>query len=123
MPQQTVYLNGQYLPAAEAQVSVMDRGFLLGDGVYEVIPVYGGQPFRLAQHLQRLRNSLTEIRLDLDISDQLFNSTNQVQTVTYHFKARIRDDRAGLNFGHCDQELGLSYAELARRSVVEDQVT
>lgn len=69
MSSQTVYLNGQYLPAAEAQISVMDRGFLLGDGVYEVIPVYAGQPFRLTEHLQRLRNSLAEIRLDLDISD------------------------------------------------------
>jgi len=69
MPAQIVYLNGQYLPAGEAQISVMDRGFLLGDGVYEVIPVYGGRPFRLTQHLQRLRNSLVAIRLDLDISD------------------------------------------------------
>lgn len=69
MPAQTVYLNGQYLPVEQAQVSVMDRGFLLGDGVYEVIPVYGGQPFRLTQHLQRLRNSLAGIRLDLDVSD------------------------------------------------------
>ncbi|HED15755.1 MAG TPA: D-amino acid aminotransferase [Gammaproteobacteria bacterium] len=69
MPAQTVYLNGQYLPVEQAQVSVMDRGFLLADGVYEVIPVYGGQPFRLTQHLQRLRNSLAGIRLDLDVSD------------------------------------------------------
>jgi len=70
MESKTVYLNGQFLPSDQAQVSVMDRGFLLGDGVYEVIPVYGGKPFRLAQHIQRLRNSLAAIRLDLDISDE-----------------------------------------------------
>lgn len=59
----TVYLNGEYMPAAEAKVSVLDRGFIFGDGVYEVIPVYGGRLFRLADHLQRLENSLQGIRL------------------------------------------------------------
>lgn len=58
-----VFLNGEFLPAAEAKVSVLDRGFLFGDGVYEVIPVYGGRPFRLEAHLLRLDQSLTEIRL------------------------------------------------------------
>ena len=58
-----VYLNGKYLPVQEACVSVLDRGFLLGDGVYEVIPVYGGNPFRIDQHLQRLENSLEQIRI------------------------------------------------------------
>ncbi len=70
MTTSTVYLNGQYLPAEQACVPVMDRGFLLGDGIYEVIPVYGGRPFRLSQHLRRLRNSLHEIRLELDYSDE-----------------------------------------------------
>ena len=58
-----VYLNGEFLPMERAQVSVMDRGFIFGDGVYEVIPVYGGRLFRLEQHLQRLARSLKEIRL------------------------------------------------------------
>ena len=59
----TVYLNGDYMPIGEARVPVLDRGFLLGDGVYEVIPVYGARPFRLAQHLARLQNSCNGIRL------------------------------------------------------------
>ncbi|MCU0836091.1 MAG: D-amino acid aminotransferase [Chromatiaceae bacterium] len=59
-----VYLNGEYLPLSEARISVLDRGFLFGDGVYEVIPVYGGRPLRLPQHLDRLENSLRGIRLD-----------------------------------------------------------
>jgi len=58
-----VYLNGQYLPAEKASISVMDRGFLFADGVYEVIPVYKGKLFRLAEHLERLNNSLAAIRL------------------------------------------------------------
>jgi D-alanine transaminase len=59
----TVYLNGEYMPIGEARVPVLDRGFLLGDGVYEVIPVYCRRPFRLAQHLARLQNSCDGIRL------------------------------------------------------------
>lgn len=58
-----VYLNGEYLPAEQAKVSVFDRGFVFADGVYEVIPAYGGRPFRLPQHLMRLDNSLAAIRL------------------------------------------------------------
>ncbi len=58
-----VFLNGSFMPQEEACVPVMDRGFLFGDGVYEVIPVYGGRPFRLAQHLKRLNNSLYAIQL------------------------------------------------------------
>ena len=52
----TVYLNGKFLPIAEAQVSVLDRGFIYGDGVYELVPVYCRQPYRLPQHLARLRD-------------------------------------------------------------------
>jgi D-alanine transaminase len=57
------WLNGKFLPLADTQVSVMDRGFLFGDGVYEVIPVYGGRLFRLAHHLKRLHNSLDAVRI------------------------------------------------------------
>lgn len=59
----TIYLNGQYLPIEEAQISVLDRGFIFGDGVYEVIPVYSRKAFRLEEHLRRLQHSLDGIRL------------------------------------------------------------
>jgi len=59
----SVYLNGQFLPLAEAKVSVLDRGFVFGDGVYELVPVYSGKPFRLDAHLRRLQFSLDGIRL------------------------------------------------------------
>lgn len=58
-----IYLNGDFMPLAEARVPVMDRGFLFGDGVYEVIPVYSRRPFRLPEHLARLERSLAGIRL------------------------------------------------------------
>lgn len=63
MENKTVYLNGQYLPLNEAKVSVLDRGFLFGDGVYEVIPSYSGHLFHFQEHLERLENSLAAIRL------------------------------------------------------------
>ncbi len=59
----TCYLNGEYLPIEEARIPVLDRGFIYGDGVYEVIPVYQRWPFRLADHLRRLRRSLDAVRI------------------------------------------------------------
>lgn len=58
-----VHLNGAYLPIEEARVSVLDRGFLFGDGAYELIPVYSRRPFRQAEHLHRLQQTLDGIRL------------------------------------------------------------
>ncbi len=59
----TIYLNGQYMPIEEAKISVLDRGFIFGDGVYEVIPVYSHKAFRLEEHLLRLQHSLDGIKL------------------------------------------------------------
>jgi len=63
MTSDIVYLNGEFMPLAEAHVPVLDRGFIFGDGVYEFIPVYSRRPFRLTEHLQRLQRSLDAIRL------------------------------------------------------------
>jgi len=63
-----VYLNGQFMPLEEARVSVLDRGFLFGDGVYEAIPVYGGRMLRGEEHLVRLEHSLAGIRIDNPLS-------------------------------------------------------
>jgi D-alanine transaminase len=62
-PFPTCYLNGEWLPLASARISPLDRGFLFADGVYEVVPVHRGRPFRLRQHLERLDDSLEAIRL------------------------------------------------------------
>ncbi len=64
-----VYLNGAFMPLEEARIPVLDRGFIFGDGVYEVVPAYSRTPFRMAEHLRRLQHSLDGIRLANPMSD------------------------------------------------------
>jgi len=59
----TAYVNGAFVPVAEAKVSVLDRGFLFADGVYEVVPAYAGKPFAMREHLARLARSLRELKI------------------------------------------------------------
>ncbi|WP_127995596.1 D-amino acid aminotransferase [Piscinibacter defluvii] len=63
LPDTLCYLNGEYLPLREAKVSVLDRGFIFGDGVYEVVPVYAQRLFRFDEHLARLGRSLAKLRI------------------------------------------------------------
>ena len=65
-----VYINGEYLPQSQATVSVLDRGFLFGDGVYEVIPVFAGKPLRLTEHLDRLQRSMHRVSLKNPLTQQ-----------------------------------------------------
>jgi D-alanine transaminase len=58
-----VFLNGRFMPIEEARVPVLDRGFIFGDGVYELVPVYSRVPFRLDEHLARLERSLAAVRI------------------------------------------------------------
>ena len=58
-----VFLNGEFMPVEEARVPVLDRGFIFGDGVYELVPVYSRVPFRLDEHLARLERSLASVRI------------------------------------------------------------
>jgi D-alanine transaminase len=58
-----VFLNGKFMPVEEARVPVLDRGFIFGDGVYELIPVYSRVPFRMDEHLARLERSLAAVRI------------------------------------------------------------
>lgn len=69
MSEKDVYLNGKYLPIEQATISVLDRGFLFGDGVYEVIPVFGPNLLRVDEHLQRLDRSLSRISLVNPLSE------------------------------------------------------
>lgn len=73
----TVYLNGDYLPIDQAKVSVLDRGFLFGDGVYEVIPAYGGHLLRFDEHMRRLQNSLDGIDLHNPLSREQWSQVVQ----------------------------------------------
>ena len=63
LPSTLCYLNGAYLPLNEAKVSVLDRGFTFGDGIYDVLPVYGQRLFRFDEHLARLARSLAKVRI------------------------------------------------------------
>jgi D-alanine transaminase len=63
MAEMTVFLNEKLLPLEQATVSVLDRGFIFGDGVYELVPVYSRVPFRLEEHLARLERSLGEAKI------------------------------------------------------------
>jgi len=69
-----IYLNGEFMPIEEARIPVLDRGFIFGDGVYEVIPVYSRRPFRLAEHLNRLQDSLDGIRITNPHTDAEWSS-------------------------------------------------
>jgi len=64
-----VYLNGEFMPLEDARIPVLDRGFIFGDGVYEVIPVYSRHPFRLREHLARFKRSHEAIRLEYPMTD------------------------------------------------------
>ena len=64
IPNTLCYLNGEYLPLSEAKIPVLDRGFIFGDGIYEVVPVYEKKLFRFDEHLARLERSLAKIRID-----------------------------------------------------------
>ena len=63
LPPLPCYLNGEFTLLPDAKISVMDRGFIFGDGIYEVVPVYAGQPFRFDQHMARMDRSLNELRM------------------------------------------------------------
>jgi D-alanine transaminase len=63
IPDILCYLNGEYAPLNQAKVSVLDRGFIFGDGVYEVVPVYGRKLFRFDEHMARLARSLAKVRI------------------------------------------------------------
>ena len=64
------YLNGQFMPLEQVQVSVEDRGYQFGDGVYEVIRAYRGRPFGMEEHVARLERSAREVRIPLSLSKQ-----------------------------------------------------
>jgi len=63
LPDTFCFLNGDYTALQDARISVLDRGFIFGDGIYEVIPVYGGRLFRFDEHIARLGRSLAEVQM------------------------------------------------------------
>lgn len=70
LPATPCYLNGDYSTLQDAKISVLDRGFIFGDGIYEVVPAYGGKLFRFEHHMARLGRSLAELRIANPLSQQ-----------------------------------------------------
>ncbi|QNK69815.1 D-amino acid aminotransferase [Variovorax sp. PAMC26660] len=68
LPATLCYLDGEYTALRDARISVLDRGFIFGDGIYEVVPVYGGQPFCFEEHMARLDRSLAELQITNPLS-------------------------------------------------------
>lgn len=102
-----VYLNGIYCPDSEACVSVLDRGFIFGDGVYEVIPAYNGRLFRLQEHLQRLQGNLDAIRINSPCTFEEWEGLlielikkNRENSETGHFSVYLQVTRGAAKRDH-----------------------
>ena len=112
LPSLPCYLNGEFTELPNAKVSVMDRGFIFGDGVYEVVPVYAGQPFRFEQHMARLGRSLSELRIANPLSKAQWAGIAG-QLITAYAKS------VGANPQDTDQ---LIYIQITRGVAMRDHV-
>lgn len=110
LPPLPCYLNGEFTLLPDAKISVMDRGFIFGDGVYEAVPVYGGRPFRFEQHMQRLARSLNELRLPNPLTHE------QWQQLVADLVARYAQS-VGLDVRSVDQ---LVYIQITRGVALRD---
>ena len=94
-----IYLNGSFVPRSKAQISIMDRGFLFGDGVYELIPVFNKKVFLLDEHLARLKNSLNLIQmsdvkgLDKIIHELIKKNIKNTFFIYLHITRGVQDSR------------------------------
>ena len=83
---EVAYLNGKYSPKTELSLSILDRGFLFGDGVYELVPIYNKKIFYVDDHLNRLRNSLEQINISSDfVENDFLNQTCQQVLLWYTY--------------------------------------
>lgn len=110
LPSYPCYLDGAYLPLNEARVSVLDRGFIFGDAVYEVVPVYAGRPFRLEHHLARLDRSLAELRIPSPLSHAAWAEVAR----------RLIDGRALAGHTSPEKQDSLVYMQVTRGVAMRD---
>jgi D-alanine transaminase len=117
LPPLPCYLNGEYTRLPDARISVMDRGFIFGDGIYEVVPVYGGRPFCFEQHMARLERSLAEVRIRNP------HTPEQWRQITSRLIADF--DRSTLGDGQSDASNPLDlliYIQITRGVALRDHV-
>ncbi len=112
LPALPCYLNGEFTTLPNAKISVMDRGFIFGDGVYEVVPVYQGQLFRFANHMARLERSLKELRIVNPMSRDQWSGV-ALQLIAYYA------DSIGAEAKNTDQ---LIYIQITRGVAMRDHV-
>ena len=112
IPDLPCYLNGEFTTLPNAKVSVLDRGFVFGDGVYEVVPVYAGRPFRFADHMARLDRSLKELRIANPMSQAEWRQLATKLVVAYAAST-------GVSAENTDQ---LVYIQVTRGVALRDHV-
>jgi D-alanine transaminase len=93
LPPLPCYLNGEFTELPNAKISVMDRGFIFGDGVYEVVPVYAGRLFRFEQHMARLERSLSELRVSNPLTHARWAEVAQNLIASYAKSAGVAVDQ------------------------------
>jgi D-alanine transaminase len=123
LPDTPCYLNGEITPLRDAKISVMDRGFIFGDGIYEVVPAYGGRLFRFAQHMARLERSLAELRIPNPLTREGWReiATKLIAARAYNTPATGRND---LQNAAKDPASGnqLIYIQVSRGVAMRDHV-
>ena len=119
LPDTLCYLNGDYTPLKDAKISVLDRGFIFGDGVYEVLPAYAGQLFRFDHHMARLGRSLAELRIANPLTAAEWHDI-----ATQLIAARARKiTAAALNDGENSPNLDqIIYIQVSRGVAMRDHV-
>jgi len=124
LPDTPCYLNGEFTPLKDARISVLDRGFIFGDGIYEVVPAYGGKLFRFEQHMARLERSLAELRISnpltreqwRKIATNLIAARTRIQGATGQNEAQNSLENAPANSNQ------IIYIQISRGVAMRDHV-
>ena len=119
LPDTLCYLNGDYTPLKDAKVSVLDRGFIFGDGIYEVVPAYAGKLFRFEHHMARLGRSLAELRIANPLTHHQWREVAMhliaERTINVRAKAQAADDHMP-NLDH------IIYIQISRGVALRDHI-
>ena len=119
LPDTLCYLNGDYTPLKDAKISVLDRGFIFGDGVYEVVPAYAGHLFGFDQHMARLDRSLAELRIANPLSHAEWQEIAMQLIADRAQKIRAEANNHAQNEPNLDQ---IIYIQVSRGVALRDHV-
>jgi D-alanine transaminase len=123
LPDTLCYLNGDYTPLKDAKISVLDRGFIFGDGVYEVLPVYAGKLFRFTQHMARLDRSLAELRIPNPLTHAEWQSIAMQLVAARAHKIRAAAQNEGQNSPQTAPEPDqIIYIQVSRGVAMRDHI-